>query len=105
VGGGESEYLEIASRIGWAGLAVFLLLNAVIIKLAMKGCRGHDRTLAMLSTIVLGITICIVIEQVVNRVWRHPFLPFEFAWVIGAWSTYYYLSSRQGRNPALARCD
>jgi len=88
IGGGESEYFENVSRIGWFGFAIFFGMHLLILHKSRKKMKSKDANLALLSAIIFGVTCSLFCQEFVNRVWRHSFLPFVYGWMLGMWVTY-----------------
>jgi hypothetical protein len=90
MGGGESEYLENVSRIGVIGLLLYLALHFIVLQKSYSGLKNNVAQVAILSAIIFGITVGLFTQEFVNRIWKHPFLPFIYGWLVGTWVTYYY---------------
>ena len=88
-GGAESEFLEIVSRIGWLGLAIYIVIHFTIIASSYRCTKSDNMQLAFISIVVLSVTIGLFSQQFLNRIWRHPYLPFIYGWILGVWATYY----------------
>jgi hypothetical protein len=86
-GGGESEYFENVSRIGWIGLALYLAMHYIILKKSLRGAKDSSPALSTLSAIVFAITLTLFTQEFVNRIWKNPFLPYSYGWIVGAWAT------------------
>lgn len=86
-GGGESELFEITSRIGWIGIFIYLIINYKILNLSKKYSREGNYIIQFLSVIIFSITIGIFFQSIVNRIWKHPFIPFVYGWILALWVT------------------
>jgi hypothetical protein len=73
-------------------LALYLLLHIVILRESLKGLRSHQASIALLSAIVFGITVALFTQEFVNRIWKNPFLPYIYGWIVGTWATMNKLS-------------
>jgi hypothetical protein len=89
IGGGESEYFENVSRIGWMGLALYLIMHFIILKKSFHYAKSDILGLSILSAIVFGMTLGLFTQEFVNRIWKNPFLLYMYSWLVGTWVTYY----------------
>ncbi len=86
-GGGESELFEITSRIGWIGAILYILVNYKILLTAKNYSYHKSSIIHFLSVIIFSITLGIVFQSMVNRIWKHPFIPFIYGWILALWVT------------------